>query len=62
MKSFVPKNRFSYFYVISEGLKPGETIVYEGLQDLREGSLIDPVIVSMDSLIKNAPKIGAFIQ
>lgn len=62
MKSFVPKNRFSYFYVIGEGLKAGENIVYEGLQEIKDGYPIDPVSISMDSLIAETPKIGAYIQ
>ncbi len=30
MRSFVPKSRFSNFYVVDSGLEPGERIVYEG--------------------------------
>ena len=55
MRSFVPKTRFSYFYLIEGGLEPGESIVYEGVQNIRNGVTIDPVAVAMDSLITLAP-------
>ena len=55
MRSFVPKTRFSYFYLIDGGLAPGESIVYEGVQNIRNGAIIDPVAVAMDSLITLAP-------
>lgn len=50
MRSFRAKTRFSYFYLVEEGLQPGESIVYEGLQSIKNGSIIDPVMISMDSL------------
>jgi membrane fusion protein (multidrug efflux system) len=40
-------------YVIEAGLKAGETIVYEGLQKVRDGATVAPkrVSVSIDSLL-----------
>lgn len=55
MRSFVPKTRFSYFYLIEDGLAPGESIVYEGVQNIRNGVTIEPVAVTMDSLISRVP-------
>lgn len=52
MKSFVPKMRFSHFYIVESGLKEGDQIVYEGIQNLREGQQIKPAMVSMDSMLK----------
>ncbi|GAB2778607.1 efflux RND transporter periplasmic adaptor subunit [Rhabdobacter roseus] len=49
-RSFVPKSRFANYYVVESGLKPGETIVYEGIQTLRDGATISPQPISMDSL------------
>jgi len=37
-----PKN--SDFWIISEGLKIGEKVVYEGLQKVREGGIVNPVV------------------
>lgn len=56
MRSFMPKTRFSYFYLVEEGLQPGESIVYEGLQSIKNGSVIEPVMISMDSLFAASKK------
>ncbi len=44
MRSFVPKTRVASFYLIKSGLQAGDRIVCEGVQDLREGMTIDPVM------------------
>ncbi len=51
IKSFTPKARFSHFYIVEEGLKPGDKIVYEGFQSLKVGETIQPVEVPVDSLM-----------
>jgi len=43
MKSFVPLQRYENFYIVGSGLEPGELIVYEGVENLREGSFIRTV-------------------
>lgn len=50
MRNFVPKTRFSYYYIVESGLKPGDKIVYEGIQEVRDGMLINPKPVGLDSL------------
>lgn len=57
MKSFKPKNRFANFYIIESGLLAGENVVYEGVKGLREGMVIDPQLISMDSLFSKEVKI-----
>jgi membrane fusion protein (multidrug efflux system) len=32
------------FWLITEGLKPGEKIVYEGLQLARDGVVVEPTV------------------
>ncbi|WP_316801237.1 efflux RND transporter periplasmic adaptor subunit [Pedobacter frigidisoli] len=51
MRSFVPKLSLSGYYVVGSGLKPGEIIVYEGVQELRDGKVIKPVYTSMKKLL-----------
>ena len=41
------------FYVVENGLKAGDKIVYSGLDRLREGVIIQPQIISIDSLLKS---------
>lgn len=47
MKSFEPLQRYEDFYIVKSGLKPGQRILYEGLQSAREGSIIKPKPVSL---------------
>ena len=51
MQSFVPRTRFSSFYIVESGLKPGDRIVLEGIQSVEDGMHIDPEPVGMDSLL-----------
>lgn len=51
MKNFVPKIRLSDCYIVQSGLTSGESIVLEGVQTLRDGVLIQPVVNNNDSLI-----------
>ncbi|RYY12004.1 MAG: efflux RND transporter periplasmic adaptor subunit, partial [Cytophagaceae bacterium] len=50
-RSFKPQTRIGPFYVVKEGLKPGERVVYEGTQELRDGQQIQPKPVQLDSLL-----------
>lgn len=52
MRPFVPRMRFAHFYIVESGLKEGDRVIYEGIQDVREGSKIQPKPVSMDSLLR----------
>ncbi|MCU0423554.1 MAG: efflux RND transporter periplasmic adaptor subunit [Bacteroidia bacterium] len=40
MKSFKPLQRFGDFYVVESGLNPQDRMVYEGVQNLKEGTVI----------------------
>lgn len=51
MRNFIPKTRFSHYYIVESGLKSGEKIVYEGIQEIRDGMRIIPKQVRMDSLM-----------
>ncbi|WP_299990763.1 efflux RND transporter periplasmic adaptor subunit [uncultured Pontibacter sp.] len=51
MRSFVPRTRFSSFYIAESGLKPGDRIVLEGIQNVEPGMQIKPNLVGMDSLL-----------
>lgn len=51
MRSFEPKLRFDHFYVVKSGLKAGDRILYEGIQEARDGMVIKPRFIAMDSLL-----------
>ena len=46
----IMNNSGGQFFVVKDGLKPGDKIVVEGVATLREGSAIKPVPVNTDSL------------
>ncbi|QMW01545.1 efflux RND transporter periplasmic adaptor subunit [Spirosoma foliorum] len=41
-RSFIPSSRVDQFYIVQSGLKPGDRIVYEGIQSLKDGMRIVP--------------------
>jgi multidrug efflux system membrane fusion protein len=49
-RNFVPQSRLDAFYVVKTGLKAGDNIVCEGIQDLRDGERITSRRVSLNSL------------
>ncbi len=53
MRPIVVLHRVGAAYVVEAGLTAGETIVYEGLQKVRDGAVVAPkrVAVSIDSLL-----------
>lgn len=49
-RPFVPQSRVDQMYVVKSGLKPGDRVVYEGIQRLRDGMAITPRMLPTDSL------------
>lgn len=46
MRSIIPRARFSHYYIIESGLEVGERLVYEGIQNVKDGMTIQPKIVA----------------
>lgn len=51
MHSFVPKTRIEQYYILQSGLQAGDVIIYEGVQNVRDGAEVKPLQVSPDSLL-----------
>lgn len=51
MKSFIPESRIDDFVLVKSGLTAGDLIVYEGVQNIREGSAVKPRMISVDSML-----------
>jgi len=47
MRTVKPGEKIGRMWVIEEGLKPGEQVVVEGLQKLREGTLVTPKLAQL---------------
>jgi membrane fusion protein (multidrug efflux system) len=52
MKSFVPVRRFGDYYIVAKGLNEHDLIVFEGIQNVREGTVITPRVISTEELLK----------
>ncbi|GAB3794671.1 efflux RND transporter periplasmic adaptor subunit [Spirosoma humi] len=50
MQRFVPKLRLPQLYVVQSGLTASDRILYEGIQTVKEGDLIEPHLVSAPQL------------
>lgn len=50
-----PASRTGNYYVVESGIKPGDKIVYSGLDRLRDGVVIQPNPISIDSVLQNKP-------
>ncbi|MBS1543904.1 MAG: efflux RND transporter periplasmic adaptor subunit [Bacteroidetes bacterium] len=53
MQSFVPLQRFQDYYIVRQGLEKGQRIVYEGVENLREGMIVRPLAISVDEAYKS---------
>lgn len=59
-RSFTATSRLGDYYVVKAGLSPGETIVFEGLQGLKDGATIKPKTISTDQpATKNSVAVSA---
>ncbi len=52
IKSFVPRSRFSTYYIVESGLEVGEMVVYEGIQNLQQGMTVQPNLISLQEEVK----------
>lgn len=49
MKSFNPKERIDEYVVVQSGLSENDAIVYEGIQNIREGAVIAPKYIQLNN-------------
>ncbi|MBS1602967.1 MAG: efflux RND transporter periplasmic adaptor subunit [Bacteroidetes bacterium] len=50
MRNFTPLTRISGAYLVRDGVRPGERILFEGTQNVREGMTILPQSITPDAL------------
>lgn len=56
MRSIVPKFNLPHLYVIEKGLSTGDKILYEGIQNVKEGETIKTELISLNQIINSLPK------
>ncbi len=49
--NIMPEERIKGYYLLSSGLKSSDMILYEGVENVRQGLKLSPRLVSMDSLL-----------
>jgi membrane fusion protein, multidrug efflux system len=51
MRGFTYRNRVADFYIVEQGIQPGEMIVYEGVKNIRDGMKITPRVITEANFI-----------
>jgi membrane fusion protein (multidrug efflux system) len=51
LRSFTPKLRIPHFYVVESGLTSNDRILYEGIQQVKEGDVVNPQVIQMENII-----------
>jgi len=46
MRSIIPRARFSLYYIIESGLEVGEHLIFEGIQNVKDGMIIEPKMIA----------------
>ena len=49
MRTVTPGQRIGSLWVIRSGLQAGEKVVVEGMQKVREGTLVNPIVVPIEA-------------
>lgn len=52
LRNIIIKNKLAHLYILEEGVKPNETILFEGIQLVRVGDKITPEKYSMNSYLE----------
>ncbi|HEY4965938.1 MAG TPA: efflux transporter periplasmic adaptor subunit, partial [Puia sp.] len=47
--------RSGNYYLVENGIKAGDRIIYSGVDKLNDGAYVQPVPMSLDSLLKSRP-------
>lgn len=56
MRSIVTGLRLTHLYIVKDGLTANDTILYEGVQQLKEGDKINPKITPLNNLLLDIAK------
>jgi membrane fusion protein (multidrug efflux system) len=51
-KPITTNSRMPHFYIVESGLSPDDKIIYEGIQNIKDGMTVDPQFVEMNEISK----------
>jgi membrane fusion protein (multidrug efflux system) len=57
LRSIKPALRIPHLYVIESGITPGDKILYEGIQRVKEGDQVTPEVIAMRQIIAQLAKL-----
>ncbi|MCU0324358.1 MAG: efflux RND transporter periplasmic adaptor subunit [Spirosomaceae bacterium] len=49
-KAITVNNRMSHFYIVDAGLSPDDRIIYEGIQNVKDGMIVNPQFMQMNAI------------
>jgi len=52
MRAVTSTNRLNHFFIIESGVTVGDKILYEGIQNVKDGMTIKPSFVKMETIFK----------
>lgn len=52
IKPITTNSRMPHFYIVDSGLSPDDKIIYEGIQNIKDGMTVDPQFVEMNEISK----------
>lgn len=55
MKSFIPKMRMPHVFIVESGIAKDDRIIYEGIQNIKEGDLIQPDTIDFTKILAQSP-------
>ncbi len=50
MQNFQPEYRMGHYFLVKEGLQPGDLVLLEGIQSVKEGDSIVPIVLEMSDI------------
>lgn len=50
MQNFQPEHRMGHYFLVKKGLQPGDLVLIEGIQSVKEGDSIVPIILEMPDI------------
>ncbi len=53
IKPITTNSRMPHFYIIDSGLSPDDKIIYEGIQNIKDGMTVEPQFVEMNEISKD---------
>ncbi|AFK03601.1 efflux transporter, RND family, MFP subunit [Emticicia oligotrophica DSM 17448] len=58
-KPIISKHRMPHYYIVESGLDKGDKIIYEGIQNVKDGMTVKPQFIDMDEISKELTYVNS---